>query len=196
MMTDLLITPLPETSSALKDLFSLVSCGSRLARQDLTAEYAAEFIDMWRTCGACGENNLAKRNLRLNVASPRAGGVQYWMTGTGDGRKLESQKERENMEYERDTESNASYLQSSPWWMMRSLWKKEISDERHLQASVVDSFLVEHGHPVCWYFTSSKTGRVLKVLRTTPPHLFGANLEKVSNYIVDRCSFYRVSDRR
>lgn len=67
------------------------------------------------------------------------------------------------MEEDRDAESQTSSSHSSSWWMMKNLWRKGASDERRFQASIADTCLLEDGHPLYWYFTSSKSGRILKV---------------------------------
>lgn len=73
--------------------------------------------------------------------------------------------ERDLMDEERDIESQASTY--SPlclsWWMMRNLWQQGVSEERHLRVNIVDTVLLEDGHLTCWYFTSAKSGLVLKV---------------------------------
>lgn len=62
---------------------------------------------------------------------------------------------------EEDSQFSA-FTSSLSWWMMKSLWKEGMPDEK-LRLLVADTFLLKDGHPECWYFTSSKSGRVLKV---------------------------------
>ena len=62
---------------------------------------------------------------------------------------------------EEDSQLSA-FTCSLSWWMMKSLWKEGLPDEK-LRLSVADTFLLKDGHLECWYFTSSKSGRVLKV---------------------------------
>ncbi|CAN0183195.1 unnamed protein product, partial [Laminaria digitata] len=61
---------------------------------------------------------------------------------------------------EEDSQFSA-FTSSLSWWMMKSLWKEGLPDEK-LRLSVADTFLLKDGHLECWYFTSSKSGRVLK----------------------------------
>lgn len=71
------------------------------------------------------------------------------------------------MEDDGDADSQLSVLATSlSWWMMKNLWKQGTSDEK-LRLSVVDTFFLKDGHLECWYFTSSKSGSVLKVRK---PH--------------------------
>lgn len=72
----------------------------------------------------------------------------------------------DNMDDERDADSQTSNFisLSLSCWMMRSLWQKGVSEDRHIRVGIADTVLLEDGHLVCWYFTSSKSGLVLKVL--------------------------------
>lgn len=68
------------------------------------------------------------------------------------------------MEDDADDDSQSWALSRSlSWWMMKNLWQHGVPDERHLRVSVADTFLLEDGHLMYWYFTSSKSGRVFKV---------------------------------
>ena len=58
---------------------------------------------------------------------------------------------------ERDDSQSVTFSTSPSlsWWMMESLW--------HARLSVPDTFLLQDGHLVEWYFTSAASGKVLKV---------------------------------
>lgn len=63
-----------------------------------------------------------------------------------------------------DIDSQTSvFAPSLSWWMMKSLWQQGVPDDRHLRLALLDTVLLEDGHLMYWYFTSSKSGRVLKV---------------------------------
>ena len=62
---------------------------------------------------------------------------------------------------EEDSQFSA-FTSSLSWWMMKSLWKEGMPDQK-LTLSMADTFLLKDGHPQSWYFTSDKSGRVLKV---------------------------------
>lgn len=81
------------------------------------------------------------------------------------GKQGSEYTQQEKMDDERDAESQGSNFAplSLSCWMMRSLWQQGVSEDRHLRVGIADTVLLEDGHLVCWYFTSSKSGLVLKV---------------------------------
>lgn len=52
---------------------------------------------------------------------------------------------------------------SLSWWMMKSLWKEDTLPEQKLQLSLPDTVLLQDGHLLYWFFTSAKSGNILKV---------------------------------
>lgn len=71
---------------------------------------------------------------------------------------------RHKMDFDIDGASQSTVSAPSlSWWMMKNLWQQGVPDERHLRLSIADTFLLEDGHLMYWYFTSANSGLVLKV---------------------------------
>ncbi|CAM9196346.1 unnamed protein product, partial [Discosporangium mesarthrocarpum] len=58
-----------------------------------------------------------------------------------------------------DSEQSHTLLE---YWAMKNLWQGGVSNDRRLRVRLVDTVLLKDGHLVTWYFTSSKTGEILK----------------------------------
>ncbi|CAM9864349.1 unnamed protein product [Ectocarpus sp. 12 AP-2014] len=51
---------------------------------------------------------------------------------------------------------------SLSWWMMKSLWQEDTLPEQKLRLSLPDTVLLQDGHLLHWFFTSAKSGNILK----------------------------------
>ncbi|CAN0342759.1 unnamed protein product, partial [Pylaiella littoralis] len=66
------------------------------------------------------------------------------------------------MDDDGDVESQLSEVVGSlSWWMMKNLWHESLPDEK-LRLSMVDTILLQDGHVLHWFFTSSKSGSILQ----------------------------------
>lgn len=68
------------------------------------------------------------------------------------------------MDDDREVDSQSEVVVGSlSWWMMKSLWQEDTLPEQKLRLSLPDTVLLQDGHLLHWFFTSAKSGNILKV---------------------------------
>lgn len=119
--------------------------------------------DEGHICEPCG----GFRKVRTEVPPKRyqtCGAMRDKVTPRGvhsccDARRASSCTVLRAMDDDVDDDSQSELAGSLSWWMMKSLWK----EDSKLRLLLADTILLEDGHLMHWLFTSSKSGRVLKV---------------------------------
>lgn len=84
------------------------------------------------------------------------------------------------MDDDGDEDSQSELTGSLSWWMMKSLWK----EDSKLRLLVADTILLQDGHLLHWLFTSSKSGRVLKVCKSNNLRLRSTSVRQGHNSLI------------
>lgn len=109
-----------------------------------------------KKCGAI--NSAGRADSPISGLSAVCRDVELRATRRGDFSQLVVP-----MEDDGEADSQVSEVAGSlSWWMMKNLWHESVPDKK-LRLSLVDTILLQDGHVLHWFFTSSKSGSVLKV---------------------------------